>query len=572
MNPRSFIALCLALAPLAAQAQVRTDDIGMVAGHLPEPGDPAALLDAITTAPVDGRSLPFLAFARALYAAGYWNADAFIPSTCDARCTAANMADLLESDRQAISGAVAATPRDTEAEPTQAADPRTGRSRVERLRAAIALFNIGWGRSKWGEFLAAERIQVAALATLQTQLPAGDVRVAAMRLGVARTVFGLGRTAEAILLADEVLAIEAKAGRRSGQLSAEALTLRARAARKLGRSAAAEATLIEAIGIGTADRARRGPLRLTAAQIDAAIATIGAAGFEAVGVDAEAFTRLKRAIATNENGLLEEAEGDRKGLLARVLLDRGDDRGALPLARAAVALAPQNTTAALALGIAELRAGPVDVERLDDIASILDQQAWGPGAGSPDVIEARALLARLYGTEHISAAWVHVRQGATGAMERILGDESREDVVRAAAAFRSIFRQKVDTAWAAALAPPPSWPDDARSFSIFFDIDRYDITSSAMPALERAAATWRRLGGTITVAGNVDQMGGTRDYAIALSSRLANAAQRALEQLGVPPSAIVTIGFGKERPLVQREDRLAERRNRRVDITIAPAH
>lgn len=571
MNLRPFLAVCLAVTPLAAQAQVRSDDIGMVAGHLPAPDDPAALLAAVAAAPADGRTLPLLAFARALYAAGYWNADAFIPSTCDARCSAANMADLLSADLQAMSGTIADTPQDTEAGPEQSITSGPARSRLERLRNAVALFNIGWGRAKWGEFSAAERMQAAALATLQPQLPAGDARLAAVKLGIARTAFGLGRTAEAILLANEVLAIEAQAGRRVGQLSAEALTLRAQAERKLGQPAAAEATLIEAIEIGAADRERRGPLRLTAAQIDAATAAIGAAGFDAVGVDAEAFTRLKQAIATRENGLLEAAEGDRKGLLARLLLDRGDDRAALPLARAAVALAPGNTTAALALGIAELRAGSVDVERLDDIASILDQQAWGPGAGSPDVIEARALLARLYGSERVSAAWVHVRQGTTGAIERILGDESREDVVRAAAAFRSIFRQKVDTAWAASQAPPPVWPDDARSFSIFFDVDRYEITPSAMPALERAAATWRRIGGTVTVAGNVDQMSGTRDYAIALSSRLASGAQRALERLGVPPSAIVTIGFGKERPLVERPGRLAERRNRRVDITITPA-
>lgn len=572
MNLRPFIGLCLILTPLAVQAQVRPDDIGMVADLLPDPADPAPLLETVVAAPADARTLPFLAFARALYAAGYWNADAFVPLTCDARCTAAGMADVLESDRQAISGASAASPQDDEAMAESSQPVAPSATPNARARTAVALFNIGAGRSKWGEFAAAEPMQTGAFATLRTRLAAPDPRLAAIKLGIALTAFGLGRTAETILFADEVLATETRAGRGIGQLSASALTLRARAERKLGRRDAAKASLTEAIRVGAADRARRGSLRLSAAQIDAAVAAIGEAGFEAAGVEASAFIRLKEAIAKGERGLLDQAEGERKALLARILLDRGEDRAATALAREAVALAPDNPTAALALGFAELRSGTVDVARLDDIANILDQQAWGPGAGSADVIEARALLARLYGKAQIASAWVQVRQGATGAIERILGDESRSDVVQAAGAFRSVFRQKVGTAWSAAQTPPPTWPDNARSFAIYFDIDRSDITSSAMPALERAAATWRRVGGTITVSGHVDQMGGTRDYAIGLSGRLADSARRALEALGVPPGAIVTMAFGKERPLVPpRDDRLAERRNRRVDIVIGPA-
>lgn len=572
MNLRPFIALSLILTPLPVQAQVGTNDIGLVADLLPEPANPAALLDAVVAAPADRRTLPLLAFARALHATGYWNAEAFIPLTCDARCSRADMAAVLQADRQAMSGASSDSPQDDEAAAESSQRVAPAPTPLQRARNAVALFNLGAGRSKWGEFAAAEPMQNAGYAALRTQLAPTDARLAAMKLGIARTAFGLGRSAEAILLADEVLASETRAGRSIGQLRADALTLRARAQRKLGQRDAAAASLAEAIRIGAADRARRGPLRLSAAQIDAAVAAIGDAGFEAAGVDASAFETLKRAIATGQRGVLDAAEGDRKALLARILLDRGEDDAAMTLARQAVALAPDNSTAALVLGVAELRSGTVDVARLDDIANILDQQAWGPGAGSPDVIEARALLARLYGTAQVSAAWVQVRQGATGAVERILGDESHSDVVQAAGVFKALFRQQVDTAWAAAQAPPPSWPEDARSFAIYFDIDRYAITSSAMPALERAAATWRRVGGTITVSGHVDQMGGTRDYAIALSSRLADSAKRALEDLGVPPSAIVTMGFGKERPLVPpRDDRLAERRNRRVDIVIGPA-
>jgi peptidoglycan-associated lipoprotein len=71
-----------------------------------------------------------------------------------------------------------------------------------------------------------------------------------------------------------------------------------------------------------------------------------------------------------------------------------------------------------------------------------------------------------------------------------------------------------------------------------------------------------------TVEGHADERG-TREYNIALGERRANAAKNYLISLGVDPSRLSTLSYGKERPIALGSDQQAWAQNRRaVTVTI----
>jgi len=98
---------------------------------------------------------------------------------------------------------------------------------------------------------------------------------------------------------------------------------------------------------------------------------------------------------------------------------------------------------------------------------------------------------------------------------------------------------------------------------IFFGTDRYDLTPEARGVLD-AQAQWLNqyphLG--ITVEGHADERG-TREYNLALGERRANSVKNYLVALGVSPSRITTISYGKERPAVPGSNETAWAQNRR---------
>ncbi|MBX3481575.1 MAG: peptidoglycan-associated lipoprotein Pal [Caulobacter sp.] len=84
---------------------------------------------------------------------------------------------------------------------------------------------------------------------------------------------------------------------------------------------------------------------------------------------------------------------------------------------------------------------------------------------------------------------------------------------------------------------------------VYFDLDRYDIRSDAMPVLDAQAAWLRRYPNVrIRIEGNCDERG-TREYNLALGSRRANSVKEYLVSRGVDPSRIATLSNGKERPI-----------------------
>jgi len=105
--------------------------------------------------------------------------------------------------------------------------------------------------------------------------------------------------------------------------------------------------------------------------------------------------------------------------------------------------------------------------------------------------------------------------------------------------------------------------------TIFFDTDRYNIDSADAAALATQAQWLARYPAKrATIEGHCDERG-TRDYNLALGERRANAAKNYLVGLGVDPSRISTVSYGKERPLAlgSTEDAWAQNR-RAVTVTI----
>jgi outer membrane protein OmpA-like peptidoglycan-associated protein len=126
---------------------------------------------------------------------------------------------------------------------------------------------------------------------------------------------------------------------------------------------------------------------------------------------------------------------------------------------------------------------------------------------------------------------------------------------------------------AAPPAPPPvaapaAAPAPARTFLVFFDWDRADLTDRARAIIAEAAQNAQRTGSArIEVAGHADRSG-TPQYNQRLSERRAQAVAAELERRGVARSAMVIQAFGESRPLVPTADGVREPQNRRVEIVL----
>ncbi len=113
--------------------------------------------------------------------------------------------------------------------------------------------------------------------------------------------------------------------------------------------------------------------------------------------------------------------------------------------------------------------------------------------------------------------------------------------------------------------PKPA-PPITRSFLVFFDWDKSDITAEARRVIGQAAANSRKAGVTrITLTGHADRSGPER-YNMALSLRRANAVKRELMRNGVAAKDIAIFGRGETQPLVPTPDGVREPQNRRVEI------
>jgi outer membrane protein OmpA-like peptidoglycan-associated protein len=117
-------------------------------------------------------------------------------------------------------------------------------------------------------------------------------------------------------------------------------------------------------------------------------------------------------------------------------------------------------------------------------------------------------------------------------------------------------------------AAPAVAPAPARTYLVFFDFDRADLTDRARQIIADAARASTAVQTTrIEIAGHADRAG-TPQYNQRLSERRAAAVASELERQGVPRSAMVVQAFGESRPLVQTADGVREPQNRRVEIVL----
>jgi OOP family OmpA-OmpF porin len=118
------------------------------------------------------------------------------------------------------------------------------------------------------------------------------------------------------------------------------------------------------------------------------------------------------------------------------------------------------------------------------------------------------------------------------------------------------------------VAPPRSEQVPSRTYLVFFDWDRADLTERARQIIAEAAAASTRVQTTrIRVQGNTDRSG-TPAYNQALSLRRARAVAAELVRHGVAQAAIDIQGLGDTRPLVPTSAGVREPQNRRVEIVL----
>jgi OmpA-OmpF porin, OOP family len=127
-------------------------------------------------------------------------------------------------------------------------------------------------------------------------------------------------------------------------------------------------------------------------------------------------------------------------------------------------------------------------------------------------------------------------------------------------------------------APPPPPPTPApvaapaparaKTYLVFFDWDKYNLTPRATGIIAQAASDSKtEQTTTIDVSGYTDTSG-TPDYNMSLSWRRAKAVASQLVTDGVPESEIETQGYGETRLLVPTGPGVREPQNRRVEIVL----
>jgi outer membrane protein OmpA-like peptidoglycan-associated protein len=114
---------------------------------------------------------------------------------------------------------------------------------------------------------------------------------------------------------------------------------------------------------------------------------------------------------------------------------------------------------------------------------------------------------------------------------------------------------------AAAPAPAP-----AKTYLVFFDWDKSNLTPRATQIIAQAAADSKTQSVTTIAVNGYTDTSGTAVYNQGLSVRRAKAVESQLVADGVPESEITAQGFGDTHLLVPTGPGVREPQNRRVEI------
>jgi outer membrane protein OmpA-like peptidoglycan-associated protein len=111
-------------------------------------------------------------------------------------------------------------------------------------------------------------------------------------------------------------------------------------------------------------------------------------------------------------------------------------------------------------------------------------------------------------------------------------------------------------------------PQPMRTYLVFFDWDRADLTPRARSIVAQAAQASTQVQTTrIDVSGFTD-LSGTAAYNQTLSLRRAHSVEAELIRDGVPQAVIGIHGYGQSNPLVPTAPGIREPQNRRVEIVL----
>ena len=110
---------------------------------------------------------------------------------------------------------------------------------------------------------------------------------------------------------------------------------------------------------------------------------------------------------------------------------------------------------------------------------------------------------------------------------------------------------------------PAKTPAESALREVFFEFDRYDLSSDARATL-KAASNWLRNNPSVRVEveGHSDERG-TSEYNLALSAKRAQAAKDYLVTLGVASGRLSTMSYGEEIPVCHEHNESCWSRNRR---------
>ncbi len=115
-------------------------------------------------------------------------------------------------------------------------------------------------------------------------------------------------------------------------------------------------------------------------------------------------------------------------------------------------------------------------------------------------------------------------------------------------------------------ATPPVQP--ARTYLVFFDWDRADLTARARQIVSEAAQASTHVQTTTIEVNGYTDLSGTAAYNQRLSVRRAQSVEAELVRDGVNRSEISIHGYGESNPLVQTAKGVREPQNRRVEIIL----
>ena len=117
-------------------------------------------------------------------------------------------------------------------------------------------------------------------------------------------------------------------------------------------------------------------------------------------------------------------------------------------------------------------------------------------------------------------------------------------------------------------APPPPPPEAARTYLVFFDWDRADLSNRARQIVAEAAQASTHVQTTRIEVNGYTDLSGTAAYNQRLSVRRAQSVEAELVRDGVAENEIAIHGFGENNPLVPTAKGVREPQNRRVEIIL----